>query len=517
MKNKALTVLFSLFCLLILALSLRGLPGNPTAPMLDSLVWKDNGPLELSPERGRFVLTYSLIEDRSFTFSIPLARFATPDVGYKDGKYVSLFAPGVSFIVMPGYVLGKLLGASQVGTFAVISIFALLNTLLIRSIALRLGAGLIAATLGAFTFLFASPAFAYAVTLYQHHISTFLILASLYLLLKWNNVWSLALIWFLIAVSIPVDYPNLFLMAPIGIASGLRFFQVTNRLASYNIQFSFIRLLSLIAVLAPLLFFFWFNANSYGNPLQLSGTVSSAKAIDENGLPTTPVDTGTQDVEHLLDPTKQKKSSFAFFQTRNLTNGMATHVINRDRGILWYSPVLFLGVFGAVILYRTKRNILTVLVGIIGVNFVLYSLWADPYGGWAFGSRYLIPTYAVSAILLAIALTKWGRKISFTVLFTLLFVYSVSINAVGAITSSRNPPKAEVLGLEKLSGREEKYSFDRNFQFLETTGSKSFVYQTYAYKFVDARTFYLLLVGAIGSVGTALIVIETIRKKEVVW
>ena len=515
MKNIAFTVLFSLFCFLVLTVSLRGLPGNPTAPMLESPVWKDNGPLELSPERGRFVLTYSLIEDKSFTFSVPLARFATPDVGYINGQYVSLFAPGVSFIVMPGYVLGKLLGASQVGTFAIISIFALLNALLIRSIALRLGAGSVAATLGAFTFLFASPAFAYAVTLYQHHISTFLILAGLYLLLRWNNVWSLAVIWFLIALSIPVDYHNLFLMAPIGIAAGLRFFQVTKHLANYSIQFSFLRLLSLIAVLGPLLFFFWFNAHSYGNPLQLSGTVSSAKAIDEKGLPTTPVDTGTQDVEHLLDPTKQKKSSLAFFQTRNLSNGMTTHLINRDRGILWYSPIVFLAVFGAAFLYRTNRKILAVLVGIIGVNFVLYSLWSDPYGGWAFGSRYLIPTYAISAILLAIALTKWGKKISFVVLFTLLFVYSVSINTVGAITSSRNPPKAEILGLEKLSEREEKYSFDRNFQFLETTGSKSFIYQTFAYKFVDAKIFYLLLVGAIGSVGTALIVIQALSKKEV--
>src|SRR3990167_9827779 len=107
------TTLLILFCTVILALGIRGLSGNPTAEELNSFQWKDSGPLELSPERGRFALLYSIVEDNSLQFSLPIARFATPDLGLSpDGKYVSLFAPAVSFIAIPGYVIGKYFGAS---------------------------------------------------------------------------------------------------------------------------------------------------------------------------------------------------------------------------------------------------------------------------------------------------------------------------------------------------------------------------------------------------------------------
>src|SRR5207302_508729 len=70
---------FFLFLVVVLGLSVRGLAGNPTPKDLNTLAWKDQGPLELSPERGRFSLLYSLAENRSFQLSVDLARFAAPD------------------------------------------------------------------------------------------------------------------------------------------------------------------------------------------------------------------------------------------------------------------------------------------------------------------------------------------------------------------------------------------------------------------------------------------------------
>ena len=192
-------VLLILFCAVILAVTIRGNAGNPTPKELSTNVWKDNGPLELSPERGRFALLYAVVEQHSFSFTPDLAKFATPDVGFVNGKYVSLFAPTVSFIAVPGYVIGKYFGISQVGSFAIIALFALFNVFLIRAIAIKMGANPLAATIGALTFLFATPAFAYAVTLYQHHISTFIILMCIFLLLKYKSVWSLIVIWILCA------------------------------------------------------------------------------------------------------------------------------------------------------------------------------------------------------------------------------------------------------------------------------------------------------------------------------
>jgi hypothetical protein len=119
-RKNIIISLVILISALILGLSLRGHLGNPTATELNNNYWKDNGPLELSPERGRFALLYSLAEDHSFFFSLPLARFATPDLGYENGHYVSLFAPAVSFFAIPGYLIGKALGASQAGSVSVI-------------------------------------------------------------------------------------------------------------------------------------------------------------------------------------------------------------------------------------------------------------------------------------------------------------------------------------------------------------------------------------------------------------
>jgi hypothetical protein len=178
MKNIKTSILF-IAVLVIIAYSLRGNFGNPTAIDLQDDIWKENGPLELSPERGRFALLYSLVEDKSFFFSTDLARFTTPDLGYKNGHYVSLFAPAVSYIAAIGYFIGKNFNASQVGAFATIAIFALLNGLLIRSLSKKLGASNTASSIAMLIYLFATPSFAYSVTLYQHQISTFLILASL--------------------------------------------------------------------------------------------------------------------------------------------------------------------------------------------------------------------------------------------------------------------------------------------------------------------------------------------------
>jgi hypothetical protein len=80
-----------IFTISILGLTVRGIRGNPTTADLAKKTWTEDGPFELSPERGRFALTYS-IPRPLIILSVDLARFVIPDLGYKDNKYVSLFA-----------------------------------------------------------------------------------------------------------------------------------------------------------------------------------------------------------------------------------------------------------------------------------------------------------------------------------------------------------------------------------------------------------------------------------------
>ena len=71
------------------------------------------------------------------------------------------------------------------------------------------------------------------------------------------------------------------------------------------------------------------------------------------------------------------------------------------------------------------------------------------------------------------------------------------MNTLGAITTNRIPPQGEAAALAKLSGRVEKYSYDRNIEYLLSNRSKSFVWQTYAQKYVSALNYYWFIAGII--------------------
>ncbi len=514
MKNIISTILFIVFSLSILILGVRGLPGSPSEIEINEDIWKDGGPLELSPERGRYALTMSMVENKSFYYSVPIARFATPDLGYKNGNYVSLFAPAVSFIVAPGYIIGKYLGLSQIGAFSIIVLFAVANALLIRSIAKHLGASSLASSIAALTFLFASPAFAYAVTLYQHHITTFIILISVWLLLKKRSLLSLAIVWFMCAISIPVDYPNLFFMLPIGIYAATWFYDTEKIHNLIRIKIRPLYFLSLLAVLLPLSFFLWFNKMSYGNPLQFSGTVASVKAIDSQGKPAAPDSVGQDRAEQFINPELQKKSSIGLFNTRELPKLLYSHLFSPDRGVLFFTPIMFFGIIGIFVLYRKHAKVASLLLAIIGFNIILYAMFGQ--GGWAFGSRYLIPTYAITTIFIAIALSSLSKKFWFTFLFLLILSYSISVNTLGAITSNKNPPKVEAIPLEKISGRKEYYTYRRNWELLMANRSKSFVYQTFAKDYLTAPQYYYLIAGSIILVlsGQAVVMYLIARKEK---
>lgn len=531
-KHSHITALFFIFCAVILALSLRGIPGNPTSDSINNLEWKDEGPFELSPERGRFALTYSIVEDESFQFSFPLARFTTPDVGYVNGKYVSLFNPGVSFFIIPGYIIGKYFGAGQLGSFAVIAFFALINIILIRSIALRFGANQLSSNLGALTFAFATPAFAYSVSLYQHHISVFLLLLAIYTVIRWNNLWSVSLVWFLSALALVVDNPNIFFMLPVAVYALGKIIFINQENNEIKINFKLFGPVTFLVIILPALFFMWFNYESYGNSFQLPGTIKSIQEIDEFDNPTVSkllqnidTDTGPDlnnmykkeilDREKQSEILKKKKTAVGFFKTRNLFNGFYVHFISPDRGIIRFTPVIFFGIFGIFYLYKRNSRNANLLVAVIGTNLILYSMWGDPWGGWAFGSRYLIPTYALLGIGTAIALTKLRKNYFFITFFVLFLSYSVWVNSLGAITSNRNPTQPEILGLEKITGREEKYTFMRNWQELRNSHSKSFIFQTKAKNYMTAIEYHRIIYISI-IILTLIMVLPSGFKKEII-
>jgi hypothetical protein len=517
-------LLLVVIAVVALGLGLRGIAGNPTMDQLNTNLWKDEGPFELSPDRGRFALTYSLIENKSYQFAVPLGRFAAPDIGYANGHFVSLFAPTVSYIIIPGYLLGKMYGLAQVGTFATIAIFGLLNVLLIRAISLKLGAHPMAASLAGLLFLFASPAFAYAVSLYQHHISTFLILMSVYVLLSWPMMLALPIVWLCCGLSISVDNPNLFMMFPIGLYAVItKVFNFQNINEKITINFNFWRALTGVVIILPVAFFMYFNFQSYGDPFKLGGTVEDAPVVDEFGnidisdLQKKKQEEKEEEAEKIsitqqVDPADEK-DAIGFFKTRKLPGGFFTHFLSLDRGVIMYTPIMLASVFGFWWLAKHRTPMFQLLLAVMGVNILLYSLWGDPYGGWAFGSRYLIPSYAIAAIGLAFTLSRYRRNFLILIPLTALAGYSVWVNVIGAITSNRNPPQIQILDLESLSGRIERYTYTRNMEMLNEDSSKSFIYREYLDPQLTAWEYAYILMGVIG-VGMAIHLLALIIKND---
>ncbi len=498
MKNKIIsiikTILLVAFPVLVLLLSLHGIKGNPTESTLNNPIWKDEGPLELSPDRGRFALMYSIVESNSFQFSLPIARFAAPDVAFYNGQYVSLFAPAVSFLVAPGYLIGKAFGASQVGAFAVIALFGLMNMFLIRAIVSSLTKNKLAGTLAGFIFLFATPAFPYAVTLYQHHVTTFLVLFSIYILTKSDSLLVIGSVLFMCALSIPVDNPNAIFMFPIGLYAVLKLFKLETLTEKIKIRVRYFGVLSILLAVIPMLLMFAFDQISHGQPFKLSGTLQAVKIIGDNGKPVISPQSQKDDPKTTLQAETKQKTATGFFKTRNMLNGFYIHLVSPDRGTLIFAPIIFFGFLGLVRFPKKYTAIGVVTFAVAGSIFVLYSMWGDPWGGWAFGSRYMIPAYAAMSIFLGVALVRIAKNYLLSFLFALVVLYSLSVNALGAVTTNRNPPQVEAVALQETSRRIENYSYDRNWEFLMSNRSKSFVFQNYLSTSMNAQDFYFLVV-----------------------
>ncbi|MEK7571573.1 MAG: hypothetical protein AAB553_04830 [Patescibacteria group bacterium] len=482
-------IFFFLFCALVLAVSFDGLVGNPTAQQLNQSAWLS--PFDSSNERGRYALLHSVVEDKSFQFSEDLARFSLPDLAYIDGKFVSLFAPGVSFIVMPGYLVGKYFGVAQLGTFAVVALFALFNVWLIRKIAVAMGAKPLAGTIASLAFLVASPAFAYATSLSQHHISTALLLAAVFLLIRFNNFFSLFAIWFLFAASIAVDYPNAFMMLPIVIFASWRMINVERLRNALEVKINFLKVVSVVGVIIPIILFLAFNNASFGSPFQLSGTLERVTEI-ENGKPAFDREISIEESEKARkEGTESSKGTVGFFNSRILMDGFYVHFFSPDRGMITYTPIMLLGFLGLIVASRKNVAYTGLLFAVIGINILLYSMWADPYGGWSFGSRYLIPSYAFLSVFIALLLTYWRKSILFLLTFFVLFIYSTGINTLGALTDSNNPSRIEAEFLSREMHIPVKYTYERNLDALNSNGSQTFVYHTYAGNNVSGWNYYL--------------------------
>lgn len=486
MKNK-LAILFLVVVAAVLYIAtLRGQVGNPRGSEIRNNLDGATQPFELSPERGRYLLVLSLAENKSFALSKELADAAYPDDGYYNGKYYIYFAPGVSLYALPFYYLFKPFGLAQVGTYAFVSLVAIFNICLLFVIARQIfKMSMWTAVLAGLIFGFATTSWSYAITLYQHHFTVLFILLSFYSVWRYRMattyswVWAVV-VWTSYALAILVDYPNAFLLLPIMVymlVSAVKL-KVVNQTVDLDIRMSLLFTAVLFAIITA--WHGYYNAVHFGSPLSVSGGLVGHKYIVEHNLEHVP------NLDDALKQVAKEKNPVGFFHLSYISFGLYTLFIAPDRGLFRYMP-LFILVFPAVYSVFKKYSLETkALLGVVGVTVLLYSMWGDPWGGWAYGPRYLIPAMAIFALFVSYWVGLPGRSLARRITAFVLLLPSVALSLLGAITTNANPPEVEGHQLNL------PYTFVRNIDFLMKNEGGSVVYNAF-FSHTSLMSYFVML------------------------
>ncbi len=456
--------------------TLRGVPGNPEPGTIKATLEQPPKPFELSPERGRFAHVLSLAETGHYALSQELGEFVYPDVGWRDGKFYSYFAPGISYMALPFYLLGRHYNLSQVFTFGFISLVSILALIFLYLIARNiLKMPVWASLLAVIIFAFGSTAWSYAVTLYQHHVTVFFILSSFYAVWKykhsksWSFVWG-AWVWTSYALALTIDYPNALLLLPVMIY----FFVVSIRAEQTETRFR-------VALRAPFvlsaIFFviitglhLYHNQTEFGSWKRVSGSLVGYKEIKAKNWETLPV---SEIQKNITTAQKSKDNVAKFFTETQIPNSPGTLLFSKDRGLFFFGPIFLLALLGMYVLTKKINLEIGILFGLVSVNLFLYGSWGDPWGGWSYGTRYLIPSMSVLALFVA----YWVSRPRFSLLRKLvafiLFAYSSAVALIGVLTTNAVPPRVEADYLHT------GYNYLLNWKFFIDSNSGSFLYNTY--------------------------------------
>lgn len=427
------------------------------------------GPFESSGSTSRYALVESLVNNGTVFFNDNLASFASPDVGGSKGKYFTIFAPGVSFVAYGFYSLGQIFGMEQFFAYMTNVIFAVANLILIILITRKYGFSQPLQFVASFIFIFATNAIVYSVYFTQHMLSTFCILLSILITLYKPNFGRNILLGAVYGAALLIDIPNAIMLLPAILYQFARHFD-TEKIKEYvtfNIRPIFIFMA--VGLLPVMVVFSYYNREITGSPFLAPQFVGRTVEVED-----TTVKPGSLKKEPKQDAISQFASSSPF-QSRYILNGLYILLISDERGWLYYSPILFLGILGIYVMYAKKEynEFLMVPLSIILINILLYSMFGDPWGGWSFGPRYLIPAAAVVSILLPFVIRACRKNVIVLGFMATLIVYSIFVNTLGTITTTEVPPKQEA---EQLTSQI-PYTYQYNLELIDRNESYSLLNQ----------------------------------------
>lgn len=475
--------------LMLLAGVFKGQKGDPIA-FQKSYETGVGTPFEATNSTSRYALTQAIVDQGRFYFDEAQAKFSSPDTSFYDGKYFSLFTPGVSFLAAPLYFVGKLFGMPQAFAYLTNIIFALLNVYLIYRITRRMGVDKYASLIAGLVFLFGTNALAYSLTLTQHHVAATILLVSIMLAMDRMSIINNLLIGALFGFGVMVDVPVGFLMLPVVAYFLFKNFEKTEvgQTIVFKVKFAII---ALVLGLIPLIGIFgWYNFQLTGSYTKLPQLIGRVEVVDtnvdvQNKLPIPEEKTGPKEFRIFETP----------FNTRLSLDGFYVLLISDERGWYYFSPVLIFGTLGIYLAIRQQGSRKTgLLLGTVGTStLLLYSMFGDPYGGWSFGPRYMIPATAMVAPGIGVFLQKWGKNILIVAAFFVTAIYSIWLATVGAMTTNAIPPKQVAMYLSNPI----PYTYQYNLDFVNQNISSSLVYNLFINQFLSVSQYVNIFVGTI--------------------
>jgi hypothetical protein len=502
LQNILLTVIITLGIGLI-AFAIRGDKGTPMHYQTE-LSTTVGGPYEGSNSASRYALVKSIADNGTIFFSEKLAGFASPDLAYLNGKYFSLFLPGVSFLAVPLYHLGNLFGTPQLGAYSLNTILGIISAYLVYKLSREIGAGKWSSIGAAFIYIFATNVLPYMQTLTQHTLTATLLLLSILNALRQRTALNNIGFGLIFGMALLTDIPNAIMFVPVLIWVLAQHFEQTKNSKGKFLSIK-LNIMHLALGVAPLLAVFgWYNHAITGSYFQLAQNVGRADYIDSNSPPKI----ATPKVDKSIYESK------LVFNTRDMLNGLYILLLSDERGIVEYQPIILLGIFGAFVVYKQRKHptLLLVMASIAVLNIIVYSLFGDPWGGWSFGPRYLIPTSTVLCVLLGPALTSIGKKPLYLLVAAGFTVFCIYINALGTLTTNSIPPKNETYNLVTPI----PYTYQYNIDILNKGKASSLIYNLHLTEELRPIQFfhiYTALTTILGLLIFALIYHEA-RKKE---
>lgn len=491
--------------IVIFILTLRGIPGNlhPNGTGRDKINPK-NTPFDTSLDKGRYAQTISLVEKQTFNVD-EFSEFLKPDLAWYNGHFYPAFPPGPAILSVPSYLIGRFFGLSQLFTFATSAIFSILTVLVIFKIAKKINLSTETAIFSGVVFAVCSIAFAYSVTVTAHIISAFIValcfLISLNIKKGENNLLWFLMLWFFYSINLFIDYPNLVILFPLLIFTIYKVIDIKKADDRLKINFPMTIVYGSLTAILVFILFIAFNLHHYSKPIAFTNTYN-LKALEILGVKV--------DYDNLSNDLFSKKAYAGRF--KNLTQiekGIHTLLTSHDRGLFFYSPIFLLSIVGFIICYRKKENYWLPILLTFLADLLIYASFDDPWGGWGFGPRYLIPSLPLLAIMVGKAFDFLVEKGLFIQLVIyLLTLYSFGISLMGALTTNAIPPSVEVAA----SGAADNFIVSWNY--ISKGRSSSFLYNLLFKGFISPIAYFYIIFTSISSYFALLVFVKTAKKRS---